>query len=58
MPENKTSLWDASECALVLIDDQDDVFNVIFEQDRRFIELNARTVAKAAVHFRIPERRS
>jgi len=35
MPENKTSLWDASECVLVLIDYQGNVLDLGFEQDRR-----------------------
>jgi hypothetical protein len=39
----KTHLWDASECALVLIDYQDSVLGLVFEQDRRVIALNART---------------
>jgi len=47
-------LWDASECALVLIDYQDSVLGTVFEQDRRVIALNARTLAKAALDFKIP----
>ena len=50
----KTRLWDASECALVLIDYQDSVLGTVFEQDRRVIALNARTLAKAALDFKIP----
>ena len=38
-------VWDASECALLLIDYQEGVFNAVFEQDRRVVELNARTLA-------------
>src|SRR2546426_9775319 len=53
MPEH-TRLWDASECALVLIDYQDSVLGIVFEQDRRVIALNARTLAKAALDFKIP----
>ena len=53
MPEH-TRLWDASECALVLIDYQDSVLGIVFEQDRRVIALNARTLAKAALAFKIP----
>ena len=38
MPENKsTSLWDASECALVLIDYQDNVYNVILSSSDRSV---------------------
>ena len=47
-------MWDASECVLLLIDYQDHGFEVIFEQDRRVIELNARTLANAARQFNIP----
>ena len=55
MPENKSRpLWDASECALVLIDYQDNVADIIYEQDVRVIELNVRTLAQAAVAFKIP----
>lgn len=55
MTQNKSrGVWDASECALLLIDYQDDVLGNILEQDRRIIELNARTLAKAAVDFEIP----
>lgn len=47
-------VWGASQCALLLIDYQDHVLIAIFEQDRRVIELNARTLAKAARAFNIP----
>ena len=47
-------VWDASECALLLIDYQEHVLDLIFEQDRRVVELNARTLAKAALDFKIP----
>src|SRR5258708_26801644 len=46
--------WDASECALLLIDYQENVLDLVFEQDRRVIELNARTLATAARAFNIP----
>jgi nicotinamidase-related amidase len=48
------AMWDASECALVFIDYQDNVFDAVIEQDSRLIKLNARTLAQAAVDFRIP----
>src|SRR6266851_2179975 len=55
MPESKSlGVWDASECALLLIDYQENVLDLVFEQDQRVIELNARTLAKAAVDFKIP----
>lgn len=47
-------VWDASECALVLVDYQENMLNLIFEQDRRAVELNVRTLARAAVDFNIP----
>ena len=46
--------WDASECALFLIDYQENVLDLVFEQDRRVVELNARTLATAALAFNIP----
>lgn len=46
--------WDAAECALVFIDYQDHVMEVIFEQDRRVVELNVRTLAKIASELNIP----
>jgi nicotinamidase-related amidase len=55
MTENKShGVWDASECALLLIDHQENVLDLVFEQDQRVIELNARTLARAAVDFKIP----
>ena len=55
MPDKKSrGVWDASECVLLLIDYQEHVFDVIFEQDRRVIELNVCTLAKLAVEFKIP----
>src|SRR2546422_8926434 len=43
-----------SECALIFIDYQDHVLDVIFAQDRRVIELNVLTLAKMALAFEIP----
>jgi len=55
MPETKSrGVWDASECALLLIDYQDHVLDVIFAQDLRVIELNVCTLAKMAIAFKIP----
>ncbi|GAA4745664.1 hydrolase [Sphingomonas daechungensis] len=48
------AVWDASDCALVLIDYQENVLDLIFEQDRRVIELNALSLAKTALAFDIP----
>src|SRR5258707_1062036 len=47
-------VWGASECALLLIDYQENVLDLVFEQDRRVVELNARTLATAARAFNIP----
>src|SRR5437879_7919474 len=47
-------VWDASECALLLIDYQENVLDLVFEQDRRVVELNARTLVTAARAFNIP----
>jgi hypothetical protein len=38
----------------MFIDYQDHVLDVIFAQDRRVIEFNARTLTKMAVAFKIP----
>ena len=46
--------WDAAECALVLIDYQENVFETIVDQDRRVVELNVCTLARAAVDFNVP----
>jgi nicotinamidase-related amidase len=55
MPNAKSlRVWDASECALLLIDYQDYVLDIIFAQDRRVIELNVRTLAKMAGAFKVP----
>ena len=55
MPNAKSlRVWDASECALLLIDYQDYVLDIIFAQDRRVIELNVRTLAKMARAFKVP----
>ena len=48
------NIWDASECTLVIIDFQGGVFDIVYEQDHRIIELNICTIAKAAVAFNIP----
>src|SRR5438093_333882 len=49
-----SAVWDREGCALMFIDYQDHVLDVIFEQDRRVIELNVRTLAKMALDFKIP----
>src|SRR2546427_9167396 len=55
MNETKSNaVWDMSECALIFIDYQDHVLDVIFAEDRRVIELNVLTLAKMALAFKIP----
>src|SRR5712664_4412479 len=50
----RRGIWDAADCALLLIDYQQNVLEQVFEQDRRLVELNARALATAALNFRIP----
>jgi nicotinamidase-related amidase len=47
-------VWDGEQCALLLMDYQDNTLGNVFEQDRRVIELNVRTVAAAALSLNIP----
>jgi nicotinamidase-related amidase len=54
LDQKRRGIWDAKDCALLLIDYQDHVLDVVFEQDRRVVELNAATLAKAALAFKIP----
>jgi nicotinamidase-related amidase len=54
MTEKRSPIWDASECALALIDYQEGVLGLIFEHDRRIIELNARYLATFAQAVGIP----
>jgi nicotinamidase-related amidase len=54
MNDNRRAVWDASDCALLLIDYQDSVLAQVFRQDRRLIEFNASNLAKLAVRFGIP----
>lgn len=51
---HKTGAWDASECALVMMDYQPEIIATVFEQDRRLIELNIRALADLAVRFEVP----
>jgi nicotinamidase-related amidase len=54
MSQPRVGFWDASDCALLLIDYQQTVLDLVFEQDRRMVELNARTLAKFAKAIDIP----
>lgn len=51
---DSAGVWDGGQCALLLMDYQDNTLGSVFGQDRRVIELNARTVAVAAVSLGIP----
>jgi len=51
---DSAGVWDGEQCALVLMDYQDNTLGNVFEQDRRVIELNVRTVAAAALSLNIP----
>src|SRR5437899_2972673 len=50
----KKGIWDAADCVLLLIDYQNHMLDLIFEQDRRVIELNVRSLAQIAVGLEIP----
>ena len=52
--DKSAGVWDSAECALLLMDYQDNTLGTVFEQDRRVIELNARTLAAAALKLGIP----
>lgn len=47
-------IWDASECALILIDYQPEMFKNIKSSDPALVELNVRMITKAARAFNIP----
>lgn len=51
---NKKGIWDAADSALLLIDYQDHMLDLIFEQDRRVIELNVRSLAEIAAELKVP----
>jgi nicotinamidase-related amidase len=52
--KNKNPLWDASECALVIMDYQPEVLEFIHDKTREFIELNVSTLARMASRLNIP----
>ena len=54
MSQQRRAVWDAADCALLLIDYQGSVLAQVFEQDRRLIEFNASRLAKLAISFEIP----
>jgi hypothetical protein len=52
--QRRIGTWNAAECALLFMDYQENVPGTIFEQDQRFIELNARVLAMHALVLDIP----
>jgi nicotinamidase-related amidase len=54
MNQNFGKLWDASECALILIDYQEEMFRAVKSSDPKSIEVNVCTLARAANAFGIP----
>jgi nicotinamidase-related amidase len=55
MATKDLGVWTADDCALVLIDYQNEMFEVIrSETDRDLVELNVRLLAKAAKAFDMP----
>src|ERR1700746_3629914 len=55
MATKDLGVWTSDDCALVLIDYQNEMFEVIrSETDRDLVELNVRLLAKAAKAFDMP----
>lgn len=54
MTSSGKPIWDASECALILIDYQPEMFRSVRSSDHKLIELNVRTLAKGAKAFGMP----
>ena len=54
MATTNRPFFDASDSALVLIDYQPEILELIFEQDRRVIELNVRMLAQFAKAIDLP----
>lgn len=50
----KHGIWDASDCALLLIDYQPEMFRAVRSVSREHIEENVCALARAATAFRIP----
>jgi nicotinamidase-related amidase len=49
-----TGIWDAADCALVLIDYQPEMFKAVRSMDPKELEMNIVTLTKAAAAFEIP----
>jgi nicotinamidase-related amidase len=54
MNPKRGGTWNTEDCALLFMDYQENVLGQVFEQDRRVVELNARTLATYAVALGIP----
>lgn len=54
MFESRRAIWDASDCALILIDYQEEMFRRVRSTDSALVELNVCNLTKAAVAFGIP----
>jgi nicotinamidase-related amidase len=54
MKIGKSPIWDAEDCALVLIDYQPEMFSRVKSEDPKLIELNVCTLARAAKEFNMP----
>ncbi|QDK40461.1 hydrolase [Bacteriovorax stolpii] len=54
MMKSPKGVWDADDCALILIDYQPEMFSGLGSAYPKEIELNVCTIAKAAVAFNIP----
>jgi nicotinamidase-related amidase len=54
MNTKSNAIWDADDCALLLIDYQPEVMDGIHDKDPKLVELNVCTLAKMAVKFDIP----
>ncbi|MGZ3827210.1 MAG: isochorismatase family protein [Bdellovibrio sp.] len=50
----KTTLWDAEDCALILIDYQPEMFSKIRSSEPALVELNVCALTRLAVSFKIP----
>jgi nicotinamidase-related amidase len=51
---NRRPVWDASDCALIFIDYQPEMFHGMHSGDPSLIELNVRMLARTARAFKIP----
>jgi nicotinamidase-related amidase len=50
----KRAIWDADDCALILIDYQPEMFSRVTSSDPALVELNVRSLARAAKAFKVP----